>query len=285
MHVADPVHLRSGWHAELALEFERRGRQDRARGAPPRAVRSSCRSRSIPEGDARLPRHRRAPAGGIAGGDELDVAVRAAAGAHALLTTPGAGRWYRSAGPWARQTLAFEARERRLPRVAAAGDDRVRRRARATCARRCGSPATRACIGWEVLCLGRTGSGERFTRGECRLRDRASGATDGRCGRSAGASRPAAPCSAQPAGLGGQQRVRNAVCGGAGIGAAEVARCREVSAGDGRVRGDAAARRAPRALSRGLERGGEARISSSCGGGCGRRWRAREALEPRIWRT
>src|SRR5204863_7701165 len=48
------------------------------------------------------------PPGGIAGGDELELKTSVAQGAHALLTTPGAGKWYRSAGPRAQQTLRFE---------------------------------------------------------------------------------------------------------------------------------------------------------------------------------
>ena len=132
------------------------------------------------------------PPGGIAGGDELAVEARAAQGAHALLTTPGAGRWYRSAGPWARQTLAFEARDGAclewLPQetivfdgaladlrteVRLAGDARLHR-------------------------LGGAVPGAHRLRRALRARGvparaRSSGATDGCCGRSAGASRPAAP--------------------------------------------------------------------------------------------
>lgn len=38
------------------------------------------------------------PPGGLVGGDTLDISVRAHAGAHGLLTTPGASRFYRSGG-------------------------------------------------------------------------------------------------------------------------------------------------------------------------------------------
>src|SRR5919201_6044687 len=47
------------------------------------------------------------PPGGIAGGDDLGLHVEVGEGSHALLTTPGAAKWYRSAGPVAKQTLAF----------------------------------------------------------------------------------------------------------------------------------------------------------------------------------
>jgi urease accessory protein len=48
------------------------------------------------------------PPAGIAGGDALSVQVRVGEGAKALITTPGAGKWYRSNGPLATQRLEFE---------------------------------------------------------------------------------------------------------------------------------------------------------------------------------
>ena len=45
------------------------------------------------------------PPGGVVGGDRLDLRFNASAGAHALLTTPAAGKFYRSAGPEARQKI------------------------------------------------------------------------------------------------------------------------------------------------------------------------------------
>lgn len=49
------------------------------------------------------------PPGGIVGGDTLAIALSLAPGAHALLTTPGATRFYRSAGAEASQSLEVSA--------------------------------------------------------------------------------------------------------------------------------------------------------------------------------
>lgn len=51
------------------------------------------------------------PPGGVVGGDELRVTVDADPGSRALITTPGATRFYRSAGPWARQLVELKLQE------------------------------------------------------------------------------------------------------------------------------------------------------------------------------
>ncbi len=107
------------------------------------------------------------PPAGIAGGDELEIGVGVAAGAHALLTTPGAGKWYRSGGPWARQHLRFrvDGALEWLPQETIVFDG-------ALADMRCEVDLAEGAryLGWEVLCLGRTGSGERFSKGRARLR-------------------------------------------------------------------------------------------------------------------
>jgi urease accessory protein len=124
-----------------------------------------------PEGDAVCHAIIVHPPAGIAGGDELTIAIRADAGAHALLTTPGAGKWYRSAGPWARQHVAIDAHSASavewLPQETILYDGAladIRWEARLA--------ADAHLIAWDIYCLGRTGSGERFPKGRCRLETR-----------------------------------------------------------------------------------------------------------------
>jgi urease accessory protein len=111
------------------------------------------------------------PPGGIAGGDELELRAHVAEGAHALLTTPGAGKWYRSAGPRASQTLRFavDGILEWLPRETIVFND-----ARARLESVVDLKGDARYIGWEMLCLGRAGSGERFAKGTVELETRVS---------------------------------------------------------------------------------------------------------------
>ena len=64
-----------------------------------------------PEGDSICHNVLVHPPGGLVGGDTLDITARVAPGAHGLITTPGATRFYRSDGEHAlqRTALALEA--------------------------------------------------------------------------------------------------------------------------------------------------------------------------------
>jgi urease accessory protein len=155
--------LASSWRAQLALEFERDGNKTvltRRDSDGPLVVQKPL----YPEGEAVCHAIVVHPPGGIAGGDELFLEVKSAG--HALLTTPGATKWYRSAGPWAKQKLEFEVDGTLewLPRETIVFDGAL---AELQCEIRLGAAARY--IGWEIVCLGRTGSGERFSRGKLRL--------------------------------------------------------------------------------------------------------------------
>ena len=92
-----------GWHRHLQLDYSRRGPRtiahDRHHG-PLRVL-----QRLYPEGDAVCHQVLVHPPGGIVGGDVLELDATLATGSHALITTPGATRFYRSAGPLAVQQV------------------------------------------------------------------------------------------------------------------------------------------------------------------------------------
>jgi urease accessory protein len=159
MLVAEP--LVSSWRARLALEFTFADRKTTLSGKThdgPLVVQKPL----YPEGSGICHAIVVHPPGGIAGGDELVLAAKTGENASALLTTPGATKWYRSAGAWARQRIALDVKGTLewLPQETIVFD---------------GALGDSGCevdlapgagiIGWDIVCLGRTGSGERFARG------------------------------------------------------------------------------------------------------------------------
>lgn len=159
-----------GWQAELALRFVRRGEgtvlaERRHRG--PLAVQKPL----YPEGEAVCHAIVLHPPAGIAGGDELHIGVEVEAGAQALLTTPGAGKWYRSDGRLARQHIEIKVSPggtaEWLPQETIVFDG-----AQAVMRTNVELGAGARYLGWEVLCLGRSASGERFGRGSLQLSTR-----------------------------------------------------------------------------------------------------------------
>ncbi len=163
MRIAEPI--LASWKAELALDFERRGAKTVLAGRRhygPLVVQKPL----YPEGDAVCHAIVVHPPAGIAGGDELEICATVGRDSHALLTTPGAGKWYRSARVWARQRLTFRVAGSLewLPQETIVFDAAL---ADMGCAVDL-APQARY-IGWDILCLGRSGSGERFGRGACRV--------------------------------------------------------------------------------------------------------------------
>jgi urease accessory protein len=85
-----------GWHARLALDYRLEDGRCVARAeheGPLRILQTL-----YPEGDAVAHNVLVHPPGGLVGGDTLEITVRAGPGSHALVTTPGAARFYRSLG-------------------------------------------------------------------------------------------------------------------------------------------------------------------------------------------
>ena len=89
-----------GWLARLQLGFSRRGEKSllsrRKREGPLTLQRPF-----YPEGGV-CHTYLLHPPGGVVGGDRLEIDVSVDGKAHALITTPGAGKFYRSAGDLAR---------------------------------------------------------------------------------------------------------------------------------------------------------------------------------------
>lgn len=162
MQVAEPIV--SSWKASLCLEFDfadRKTTLGRKFHDGPLVVQKPL----YPEGEGVCHAIVVHPPGGIAGGDELTLRARTGEGAAALLTTPGAAKWYRSAGPRAKQVIAFDVRGQLewLPQETIVFDGAL---AQTECDVDLAAGA--GLIGWDIVCLGRTGSGERFTRGSYR---------------------------------------------------------------------------------------------------------------------
>jgi len=162
MQVAEP--LVSSWKASLALGFtydDRKTTLSRKIHDGPLVVQKPL----YPEGGEVCHAIVVHPPGGIAGGDELTLDVKANPGASALLTTPGAAKWYRSSGPRAKQSLSFEVAGTLewLPQETIVFDGAL-----AETETEVELDADAGLIGWDIVCLGRTGSGERFTRGSYR---------------------------------------------------------------------------------------------------------------------
>lgn len=151
-----------GWHGHLALDYDlhRGGTRSRSRHHGPMRVLASL----YPEGPTVCHHVLVHPPGGLVGGDTLELALNLAEGSHALITTPGATRFYRSAGDEAVQRidaqLAPGARLEWLPQetichAATLADNRLSFRL---------DPGAEM-IGWDLLALGLPASGEAFDRG------------------------------------------------------------------------------------------------------------------------
>ncbi|MCW5666821.1 MAG: urease accessory protein UreD [Piscinibacter sp.] len=150
------------WHGRLALDYRRDSdttvSHDRHEG-PLRVL-----QRLYPEGPAVCHHVLVHPPGGMVGGDRLDIELHLQAGSHALLTTPGAARFYRSAGEPAVQSLRARldagARLEWLPLETLAysgclAENHLRFEL---------APGAET-IGWDLLALGLPAAGAPFERG------------------------------------------------------------------------------------------------------------------------
>jgi urease accessory protein len=162
-HDAATVPAAKHWHGHLNLAYTYDGLRTVARhthDGPLRVLKAL-----YPEGDAVCHHVLVHPPSGMVGGDALRVDVSVGAHAHALLTTPGATRFYRSQGPMASQTVAVSldpcARLEWLPLEAI-----VYPQARASNSVHMTLGRAATMIGWDVVCLGLPASNAPFHEGE-----------------------------------------------------------------------------------------------------------------------
>ena len=151
------------WHTHLQLDYALEAGRCvlRHRHSGPLRILQSL----YPEGDAICHNVLLHPPGGLVGGDTLDINATVGPGAHGLLTTPGATRFYRSAGELALQrtelTLMEGARLEWLP-LEALCYDACQAENRLTM--RLAPDA--ALLGWDVTALGLPGASLPFARGK-----------------------------------------------------------------------------------------------------------------------
>jgi urease accessory protein len=150
------------WHAALQLDYTLENGRSVARyrhDGPLRILQSL-----YPEGDAVCHNVLVHPPGGLVGGDTLDIQLSVAQGAHGLVTTPGATRFYRSNGDVAAQQVHARvedgARLEWLPLEALAYPQcRAENRAVFDLA-----PGAEM-IGWDVTALGLPAADQAYTQG------------------------------------------------------------------------------------------------------------------------
>jgi len=223
------------------------------------------------------------PPGGIAGGDTLAVNANLGPRTAALLTTPGAGKWYRTHAAAARQALEFQVAPGAclewLPQETILFDGAVAQMSTAV-----DLAAGAVYTGWEILCFGRAASGQKFKSGlltqHTRIRAEGRLLWEERA-RVAGDD----PLFSSPVGMAGRGVCATLLAAGREISGDVLAACRGIAAGEGAVSG---VTRLPQLLiARWLGDAGEdaRRYFTSL-------WRVLRpamknsaAVEPRIWST
>lgn len=150
------------WHARLSLDYQREAGRCVARfkhDGPLRVLQPL-----YPEGSAVCHNVLVHPPGGLVGGDTLDISITVGEGAHGLITTPGASRFYRSDGEVALQrtriNLHSGARLEWLPLEAICYSGCI-----AQNQLQFSLAPDAQLIGWDVTALGLPGAGQPFAAG------------------------------------------------------------------------------------------------------------------------
>jgi urease accessory protein len=151
------------WHAQLDVHYQREVDRTVARyqhSGPLRILQSL-----YPEGEGICHNVLIHPPGGLVGGDTLSITVQVAPHSHAVITTPGATRFYRSEGAWAMQQthlhIQSDARLEWLPLEAICYNGCLARNAL-----QLNIEPEAEIIGWDVTSLGLPSARLPFEQGE-----------------------------------------------------------------------------------------------------------------------
>jgi len=158
----------SHWNAELELWFAPNAgktRLMRRRHLGPLVVQKPFH----PEKDGTCHVYLLHPPGGVAGGDRLDMRFHVAATARALMTTPGATKFYRADHGLSSQLTTIDVAEgavcEYLPQETILFDG-----ANAAVETHVALSGDATYVGWDFFCLGRPAADERFETGHLRQR-------------------------------------------------------------------------------------------------------------------
>jgi len=154
------------WHAELALGFEKRHDKTILASRRQRGPLSIQRP-FYPENDV-CHAYVLHPPGGVVGGDQLTIDINTAANANALLTTPGATKFYRSNGAQAIQLQKFSVANgcmEWLPQ-----ENIFFPGANCSLTTEIHLDESAQYIGWEIQCLGRPAISEIFNHGNLKFK-------------------------------------------------------------------------------------------------------------------
>lgn len=164
----DAATLHAGWQAELSLAFACRAGATRLVGRHHRGP-LRVQKALYPEGAQVCHAIVIHPPGGVVGGDRLQLDAAAGAGAHAVLTTPGAAKWYRANGKTSSQDVRLTADTGAaiewLPQ-----ESIFYNKAQVALRHDVELAAGASYLGCEILCLGRRASGEIFKEGRINQR-------------------------------------------------------------------------------------------------------------------
>lgn len=164
--VPDATSEPAAWEAELRLGFSQRGDKTVLANSEHRGPLTVQRP-FYPEGGV-CHVYLLHPPGGVVAGDQLSISADVQSDAQALITTPAAGKFYRSEGGEARQTVNLKVSENAslewLPQ-----ETIVYEGARLNSSMNIDLAEHARFIGWEILALGRPAAGEGFANGAASL--------------------------------------------------------------------------------------------------------------------